>query len=157
MTSDNQIAQNRKAHFEYFLETEYEAGLALLGSEVKSIRAHKVNLNEAYVIEKGGELFLYNAHISEYHSCGAYFNHAPRRERKLLLHRHEINRLIGKMRLRGMTVVPISMYINKHNLVKLKIALAKGKHLYDKRASIKDRECKRETDRMLKHNAKDLD
>lgn len=149
MTSGN-VAQNRKARFSYILEDEYEAGVALVGSELKSIRAGKVNLNDAYIAEKDSELYLLNAHIAEYHSCGNYFNHKPKRERKLLLHRQEINKLIGKTKIRGYTIVPLAMYINRRNLVKIKIALAKGKHLYDKRNSLKERDLQRDREVQLK-------
>lgn len=149
MTSGT-VAQNRKARFSYILEDEYETGIVLTGSELKSIRAGKVNLNDAYVAEKNAELWLLNAHVAEYNSCGRYFNHKPKRERKLLLHRQEINKLIGKTKIRGYTIIPLTMYINHKNLVKLKIALAKGKHEYDKRNSIKERDIKRDRDIQMK-------
>lgn len=152
MTSNSKyklIADNRKARFDYHIIDEFEAGIVLLGSEVKSIREGKVNIADAYVIEKDGDLYLYNAHIAEYKGANI-FNHEPKRMRKLLLHRREINKLMGQMKIKGMTIVPLKLYFNNRNYVKLQIATAKGKHNYDKRQAIKEREWNREKARILK-------
>lgn len=130
---------NRKAHFNYSIEEEFEAGLVLAGSEVKSIREGKANLNEAYIADNNGELFLINCNISEYKGANK-FNHAPKRPRKLLLHKKQVQKILGKMQRDGYSVVPLKIFFNKRNLVKTIIALAKGKKLYDKRESIKKRD-----------------
>lgn len=138
------IAQNRKAHYEYFIETEYEAGIALEGSEIKSIRDGKVNIGDAYVeFDKNGELWLLNANISPYR-LSTLFNHEPKRRRKLLLRKKEINKIIGKIKLKGFSCVPLVVYINSRNLAKIKIATVKGKKLYDKREALKEKDLKRE-------------
>lgn len=133
------IAENRKARFEYFILEEFEAGMVLLSSEVKSLRERKVNISDAYVIEKNSEIWLHNMHIAEYKAANRK-NHKPKRERKLLLHKKEINKLIGQIKTAGITVVPLSVYFNDKGLAKTKIAVVKGKKLYDKRATIKQRE-----------------
>lgn len=130
---------NRKAHFNYTIEDEIEAGIALLGSEVKSIRQGKVNLNESYVSEVSGELFLVNCHISEYKGANQ-FNHKPTRARKLLLHYKQIQKLLGKMQAKGFSIIPLKLYFNKKNMVKVMIGIGKGKKLYDKRETIKKRD-----------------
>lgn len=137
------IATNRKARFEYFLLEEYEAGLALQGSEIKSVRAGQVSLNEAYVqIENGREAWLMEAHIAPYEQANR-FNHDPKRPRRLLLHRREILALWNAVRQKGMTIVPTRLYL-KEGKAKLEIALAKGKKLHDKRESIARRDLERE-------------
>lgn len=146
------IARNKRATFEYFLEAEYEAGLCLLGTEIKSLREGKANIQDAFVeFSKSGELFLINSHISPY-KMATIFNHEPLRKRKLLLHSKEIKKIIGKIKLKGFTVIPTVLYINDKNLAKIKIAVAKGKKLYDKRESIKERDQKRNEQRLLKYS-----
>lgn len=143
------ICTNRKAYHEYHIEETFEAGLVLTGTEVKSLREGKANLKDSYAKIKDGELFLVNAHISPY-SCGNIFNHEPKRDRKLLMHKREINRLFGKVRERGYTLVALSMYFDKRNKAKMQIALAKGKTLYDKRESIKKKDEKRLNEREMR-------
>ena len=143
------ICTNRKAYHEFHIEEKFEAGLVLTGTEVKALREGKANLKESYAKIKDGELFLVNAHISPY-SCGNIYNHEPKRERKLLMHKREIERLFGKVKERGFTLVPLSMYFDKRNKAKMEIALAKGKTLYDKRESIKRKDEKRMNERELR-------
>ncbi|MBV0899813.1 MAG: SsrA-binding protein SmpB [Wolbachia endosymbiont of Fragariocoptes setiger] len=143
------IAENRKVKFEYFILEELEAGIVLLGSEVKSLRERKANISDAYIVEKNNEMWLYNMHIAEY-KAATRKNHKPKRERKLLLHRKEINKMIGKIKTTGITVVPIVIYFNSNRIAKARIAIVKGKKLYDKRATIKEREWNLEKNRLLK-------
>ncbi len=142
------IASNNKAAHNYTLGERFEAGLVLIGSEIKSIRAHKVSLNDGYVEERGGELWLLNVHIAEYAQANR-FGHEPRRPRKLLLHRKEIAHLIGKLRERGYTLVPTRLYLKKGR-AKVEIAVAKGKKEYDKREAIAKREANLDIRRRLK-------
>lgn len=147
--SDRQIvATNRKAHHDYTLEDSIEAGLVLTGSEIKSIRDHRVNLKDGYVSEQNGELWLMNVHISEYDQASR-FGHDPLRPRKLLLHKKEIARLITRMRERGYTIVPTVMYL-KNGRAKVEIAVARGKRQFDKRAAIAERDTRRDIERALK-------
>ena len=139
---------NRKAHFNYSILEEVEAGIILLGSEVKSIKEGKANLNEAYCVEIKGELFLINAHISEYKSANR-FNHPPKRARKLLMHKKEINKIIGKINTQGYSLIPLKIYSNKKNFIKVLLGLGKGKKLYDKRKTLKERD---EARHMQRHN-----
>ncbi|MCF7926302.1 MAG: SsrA-binding protein SmpB [Candidatus Izimaplasma sp.] len=141
------IARNKKARHDYFLETTYEAGIALKGTEIKSIRARKANIKEAYCMIKHNELYISNMHISKYKQ-GNQFNHAETRDRKLLLHRHEINKIAKEINEKGKTVVPTALYIEK-GLAKLEIAIAKGKKKYDKRESLKKKQMNREIQRNL--------
>jgi len=143
------VTDNRKARYLYEILETYEAGLELKGTEVKSIRQGKANLQDGYALIRHGEALLLNVHISPYEKTGAYFNHDPRRTRKLLLHKQEIRKLIGKVEQQGLTLIPLKMYL-KRGLVKITIALAKGKKVHDKRASIKEREDKREMARAIK-------
>jgi SsrA-binding protein len=143
------ICTNRKAYHDYHIEETFEAGIALTGTEVKSLREGKANLKDSYARLKDGELFLVNAHISPY-SCGNIWNHEPKRDRKLLMHKREIDRLFGKVRERGYTLVPLSLYFNKRNKAKMELALAKGKTLYDKRESIKRKDERRINERELR-------
>ncbi len=143
------ISDNRKARFLYEILETYEAGLELVGTEVKSIRQGKVNLQDGYALIRGGEAFLLNVHISPYEKSGDYFNHDPRRTRRLLLHKQEIRKLIGKVEQQGLTLVPLKMYF-KRGFVKVSIALARGKKLHDKRESIKKRDDQREMARATK-------
>ncbi|MDY6842943.1 MAG: SsrA-binding protein SmpB [Thermodesulfobacteriota bacterium] len=142
------IAQNKKALFDFFLEENIEAGIVLLGTEVKSCRLGKVNLKEGYAKIKNSEVFLTDVHISPY-SHGNQFNHNPTRERKLLLHKRQIKRLTGKVNEKGMTLIPTKMYF-KDGKVKIEIALAKGKKLIDKREIIKQKTIEREIQRDIK-------
>jgi len=144
------LAQNRKASFNYFFKEEYEAGIVLQGSEIKSLKNTKANIQEAFVeFDKDGELYLANSHIQSYKGI-QLFNHKPTRKRKLLLHKTEIKKMIGKVKEKGLTIVPIAIYLNSRNIAKVKIAVAQGKKLYDKRASVKEREWKRDKQRMEK-------
>jgi len=144
------IAQNRKAWHDYAIEQKFEAGLALTGWEVKSLRAGRAQLKEGYVIIQGGEAFLVGAHISPLTSASTHVHADPTRARKLLLHREEINKLIGAVERRGYTLVPLSLYW-KRGRAKMEIGLARGKQLHDKRADIKTRESEREVARALKN------
>ncbi len=143
-----QIAVNRKARFEYHLEEKLEVGLVLLGTEVKAMRDGKANLTDSYVRMKNGEAFLTGCHIGHY-AAAASFNHEPLRERKLLLHRREIDRLDGKVRERGFTLLVTRLYF-KEGRAKAELALARGKQTHDKRRTVKDREVKKEMERAIK-------
>jgi SsrA-binding protein len=142
------IADNRKALFEYFILETFEAGVVLTGTEVKGIREGRANLRESYARVENGEVWLYKVHINPYSHRG-YVDHDPKRRRKLLLHRAEIRKLIGRTVERGLTLVPTRMYF-KHGRVKVALALARGKQLHDKRETIKRRETERETRAMVK-------
>lgn len=148
MVAVKTVAINRKAYHDYHLQDSVEAGIVLTGTEIKSIRAGRVNLRDAYVRPEGGELWLLNAHIARYEP-GSYLSHEPTRPRKLLLHRKQIANLTSKVQEKGLTLVPLKLYI-KGGIAKVEIALAKGKKLYDKRESIIRRETEREIDRALK-------
>jgi SsrA-binding protein len=143
------IAQNKKAFHDYFVEQKFEAGVELEGWEVKSIRAGRVQLKEAYVIVRGGEIYLIGCHISPLTSVSTHFKPDPVRTRKLLLHREEINRLIGSVERAGYTMMPLDMHF-KRGRIKLEIGLAKGKKQHDKRQAEKEREWTREKQRVLK-------
>src|SRR6266849_716233 len=145
----SQIAQNRKAWHDYFIEQKFEAGMALMGWEVKSLRDGRAQLKESYVIIQKGEIFLFGAHISPLVSASTHVHPDPTRTRKLLLHQEEINKLIGAVERKGYTLIPLSLYWKKGK-AKLEIGLAKGKQLHDKRATIKKRESEREAQRALK-------
>jgi SsrA-binding protein len=142
------ISQNRKAYHDYSIEESFEAGLALTGTEIKSIRAGRVNLKDGYARPQSGELWLYNVHIARYEP-GSRANHEPTRPRKLLLHRRQINELADKVTQRGYTIVPLKLYLKK-GVAKVEIGLARGKKLYDKRESIAQREAEQRMDRALK-------
>jgi SsrA-binding protein len=142
------VAQNRKARHNYFIEETFEAGLALTGTEVKSLRGGRSTIAESYVTEEGGEAWLVNANIPIYAS-GNRFNHEPRRPRKLLLHRAQINKLIGAIQREGRTVVPLQVYFNPRGRAKVEIALATGKREYDKRNALRERQDRREADRAM--------
>lgn len=143
------IALNKSASYEYFIEDKYEAGLVLEGGEVKSLRAGKASLGESFCEIRGGEIFLKNMHIAVYDKSGAFSTRDSRKDRKLLLHREEIAKIVGKVNERGYTLVPLKIYL-KEALVKAEIALCKGKHTYDKKRALMERDVKRETDRALK-------
>src|SRR5579863_8419235 len=142
------VVDNRKARHDFFIEETVEAGLALTGTEVKSLRAHRANLRDSYARIKNGEAFLESVHIGAYAPAGQ-FSHKETRPRKLLLHRREIDRLWGRVRERGYSIVPLKTYF-KSGRAKVEIALAKGKHLYDKREAIARKSSRREIERMLK-------
>ena len=146
------IAQNKKARHDYFIEETYEAGIVLTGTEVKSIRLGKVNLKDSYADVKGGEVFLHNMHISPYEK-GNIFNKDPLRSRKLLLHKREINKLIGYTQQKGLTLVPLNIYL-KRGLVKVELAVARGKKLYDKREDAARRDARREIERAFRERQK---
>ncbi|MFP5447111.1 MAG: SsrA-binding protein SmpB [Alphaproteobacteria bacterium] len=143
------IAENRRARFDYFLDDAIEAGLALTGSEVKSLRAGKANIAESYAAVEGRDIVLINADIPPY-AKASHFNHEPRRPRKLLLHRKQIDRLIGAVQREGRTIVPTKLYWNDKGLAKLEIALAKGKKLHDKRETSAERDWARDKARLLR-------
>lgn len=143
------ITDNRKARFNYFIDSTVEAGLMLVGSEVKSLRNGHVNLGEAYAIEDKGELWLVNAHISPLTAANR-FNHEPLRRRKVLLRKHEMNKLIGLIERSGYTLVPLKLYFNDRGIAKLELALARGKKAPDKRDTIKTRDWNREKGRLLR-------
>ena len=143
------VAENRKARFNYELFDTFDAGLQLTGSEVKSLRSGKANIAESYASVEDGELWLINANIPSYAQAGRD-NHEPRRHRKLLLNKKEINKLIGGIEREGMTIVPLRLYFNDRGLAKLQIALARGKKLHDKRQTEKDRSWQREKQRLLR-------
>lgn len=143
------VARNRKALHDYHIEERYEAGLVLRGTEIKSIRAGRVSLREGYVRPREGELWLLDVHIGPYKPAGRHFAHEPRRPRKLLLHRHEIDRLIADVESSGHTIVPLRMVL-KNGLAKVEIALVKGKRAYDKRQAIAKRDAQREVERAMR-------
>mgnify|MGYP001297523288 CR=1 FL=1 len=143
------VAENRKARFNYAIEDTLEAGIALTGTEVKSMRTGKATIAESYADARGGEIWLVNANIPEYLQANR-FNHEPRRPRKLLLHRKEINRLTGAVERQGMTLIPLKLYFNERGRAKLQLALAKGKKLHDKRDTEKKRDWEREKGRLLR-------
>ena len=145
------ICLNRKASFNYFFEDLLEAGIVLKGSEIKSIREGKISIVDSYAVEKSGELFLINSHIASYKQA-SYSNHNPTDERKLLLNKREINKLIGKMQRDGLTIVPTKMYFKKGK-AKIELAVAKGKKLHDKRASKKDRDWNRDKARYFRKSS----
>ena len=143
------VAENRKARHDYFIDESYEAGLALTGSEIKSIRAGRINLRGGYARVLGGEVWLYDVHISPYEQSGTHFNHEPTRPRKLLLQRREISRIAGQVERQGFTLVPLRVYF-KGRRAKLELGLARGKKMYDKREDIAKREAKRDIERVMK-------
>jgi SsrA-binding protein len=142
---------NRKARYDYELLGEYEAGIILTGTEVKSLRAGRATIGDAFAIEKDEEIWLHNLHIAEYHG-GNKFNHVPKRPRKLLLKKKEINKLIGLLQTKGLTLVPLALYFNDRGLVKVKMAVGRGKKAHDKRESEKERDWNREKSRIMKHD-----
>lgn len=143
------VAENRKARFNYEIGDTLEAGIALTGSEVKSLRSGRANIADSYATNDGGELYLINAHIAEYTQAGRT-NHAPTRPRKLLLHRKEIGKLAGAIQREGMTVVPLKLYFNQRGIAKVLLGLAKGKKLHDKRDTEKRRDWDRQKGRLMR-------
>src|SRR3974390_3480859 len=143
------VADNPKARFNYEIGETYEAGIALTGSEVKSLRAGKAAIGESYADTRGGEIWLINSNIPEYLKANR-FNHAPKRPRKLLLHRRQINKLIGAVEREGMTLIPLKLYFNEKGRAKIELALARGKKLFDKRQTQKKRSWERERGRLMR-------
>jgi SsrA-binding protein len=143
------LVTNRKARHDYHVLETFEAGIALVGTEVKSLREGKGNLKDSFAKVENGELFLYNMHISPYEK-GNIFNRDPLRTRKLLMHKKQINRLAGRVQEKGLTLIPLKVYLNERGLVKVELALAKGKAIYDKREDIKRRDAKREVEKAFK-------
>ncbi len=141
------VAKNRKAYHDYHILDTFEAGIVLLGSEIKSIRAGQVNLRDGYATIQDNEVWLMNVHIAPYHQANRE-NHEPRRTRKLLLHRREINKLLGKLQEQGLTLIPLNLYL-KDNRAKVELGLAQGKRQYDKRAALREKESRRQIDRAL--------
>ncbi len=143
------VAENRRARFEYFIEETFEAGIALSGTEVKSLRFGEGSIAESYAEVRDGEAWLVNANIPEF-SHGNRFNHEPRRPRKLLLHKREVEKLLGAVERKGMTMIPLSIYFNGRGRAKVELALAKGKQTHDKRQTIKDRDWQRDKARLMR-------
>ncbi len=150
-----QVAQNRRARFDYFIEDTVDAGIVLRGTEVKSLRAGRASINESYAGEQAGELFLFNAHIPEYQQAGAHLQHELRRPRKLLVRRRELDKLLGSIRKDGMTIVPLSIYFNDRGYAKVTIGLAKGKKKVDKRETAKERDWQRQKGRLMREKGRD--
>jgi len=150
---DKTLVSNRRARREYFIEETYEAGLVLKGSEIKSIRAGRANLQDSYVTIRDGEAWLVNTHVSPYKQASIE-NHEPKRDRKLLLNRREIDRLVGKVQAKGYTMIPLRLYL-KNNRAKVEVALAKGKKLYDKRANLAKRQAQRDMERAMRRSRHD--
>jgi SsrA-binding protein len=151
--TDRYVAQNRRARHDYLIEDTLEAGVVLHGTEVKVLRQGQASIAEAYADESSGELFLVNANIPEY-AASAHFNHQPRRPRKLLLHRRQMNRLLGAIRREGVTVVPLSIYFNARGRAKVELGLARGKRKTDKRQAEKQRDWQRSRARILRDNSR---
>ncbi|HWK41425.1 MAG TPA: SsrA-binding protein SmpB [Croceibacterium sp.] len=143
------VAENRRARFDYFIEDTFEAGIALSGTEVKSLRFGEGSIAESYAAVEDGEAWLINANIPEF-SHGNRFNHEPKRPRKLLLHQREIEKMIGAVERKGMTLIPLSVYFNARGRAKVELALARGKQTHDKRQSIKERDWKRDKARLMR-------
>jgi SsrA-binding protein len=145
------VAENRRARYDYFVEERFEAGIQLQGTEVKSLRTGEGSIAESYATVEGDEVFLINASIPQYKS-GSWMNHEPRRPRRLLMKRREINKLTGAIQRQGLTLVPLSVYFNSSGKAKIEIALARGKKAHDKRDTIKERDWKREQGRLLRNH-----
>ncbi len=144
------VAENRRARFEYFIEDTWEAGISLTGTEVKSLRKGQANITESYASTEEGGLWLINAYIPEYQGAGRYFQHEPRRKRRLLLHKKEIHKISIAIERQGMTLIPLELYFNARGIAKLKLALAQGKKLHDKRETAKKRDWNREKARIMR-------
>ena len=157
MNSENikVIATNRKARHDYLIGDTFEAGLVLTGSEIKSVRAGQVNLRDSYAVVRNGELWLINAHIAPYKQASSQ-NHEPRRDRKLLLQRREINRLVGQLQEKGLTLVPLRLYL-KNSWAKVQLGLARGKKSYDKRQTLRERDDRRQIARALGRRQKGVE
>ncbi|HOO88489.1 MAG TPA: SsrA-binding protein SmpB [Synergistales bacterium] len=152
--ADRTVAQNRKARHDYFVLETFECGIVLTGTEIKSVRDGKINLKEGYALIRGGELWLVGVHISPYEK-GSYYNHEPLRDRKLLMKHHEILRLFSKVREKGLTLVPLSVYLKEGKRAKVELALVKGKLLHDKRDSLAERDAKRDIERAVRRSDRD--
>jgi SsrA-binding protein len=150
---EKSLVTNRRARREYFIEESLEAGLALTGSEIKSVRTGRANLQDSYVTIRDGEAWMLNCHIAPYKQA-SQDKHEPKRDRKLLLHRREINRLAGRVQAKGYTIIPLRLYL-RNNLAKVEIGLARGKKLYDKRADLAKRQAERDIERALRRRATD--
>lgn len=150
LSTNATVADNRKARFDYTLEEQFEAGIALVGTEVKSLRMGQAHIKEAYVGPKDGEVWLFNANIPEYQQASQALQHDPKRPRKLLLHKREVDKLLGAVSREGYTIVPVKLYFNARGLAKLSIALAKGKQTHDKRESIKKRDWDKQKARIMR-------
>ncbi|MBR0257733.1 MAG: SsrA-binding protein SmpB [Synergistaceae bacterium] len=155
-SNDKKVAVNRKARHDYFILDSFECGIVLTGTEIKSVRAGNLNLKDSYASIENGELWLYGMHISPYDK-GTYYNHEPERDRKLLLHRHEIIRLNSKVREKGLTLVPLSVYIKGGRRAKVELGLAKGRTTHDKRDMIADRDAKRDIARAVRGKGRDYE
>ena len=151
--AEKTLVSNKRARREYFVEETFEAGLVLTGSEIKSIRAGRANLQDSYVTIRDGEPWLVNTHVAPYKQA-THENHEPRRDRKLLLHRYQIGRLSGKVQAKGYTIIPLRIYL-KDNRAKVEIALARGKKLYDKRADLAKRQAQRDIERAMRRTRED--
>ena len=143
-------AQNRRARFDYFIDDKLEAGIMLVGTEVKSLRNGRASINESFAGERDGELFLFNAYIPEYQQAGRWLQHETKRPRKLLVHRREMNRLLGSIRREGVTIVPLAVYFNDRGIAKVELGLARGKRKVDKRDTEKERDWKRDKARLIR-------
>ena len=151
LISTNQtVADNRRARYDYTIEEKFEAGIMLKGTEVKSLRHGQCSINEAYIGPKGGEIWAFNINIPEYQQASGKLQHEPQRPRKLLLHKREINKLMGGVQRQGQTIVPLKLYFDKRGIVKIEIALAKGKKLHDKRETEKKRDWGKQKQRLLR-------
>jgi len=144
------IAKNKKAYFDFYLEEKFEAGLVLQGSEVKGVRAKRVNLKDSFIRFVGEEAFLFNAHIGRLETTHHFYSHEERGSRKLLLHKQQIQKMLKAVNRDGYTVVPLQLYFNARNIVKIQIAIAKGKQLHDKRNDLKEKDMKRDVQRAMK-------
>jgi len=144
------VAKNKKAYHDYFIEEKFEAGMVLAGSEVKGIRAKRVNLKDSFIRFVGDEAFLFNAHIGRLETTNHFYGHEERGSRKLLLHKKQIEKMLKAVNRDGFTVVPLQLYFNARNLVKIQIAIAKGKQLHDKRNDLKEKDMKRDAQRAMK-------
>lgn len=144
------VAQNRRARFDYFIEDTLEAGIVLTGTEVKSLRAGQASVNESYASVEGSQIFLVNAYIPEYNKAHVKLQHEVRRPRKLLLHKNQMNKLIGAIQRKGTTLIPLSVYFNKRGIAKVELGIATGKKQHDKRETIKTRDWQREKSRLMR-------
>lgn len=154
LKAQRSVARNRRAFHDYSIEDRIEAGLVLAGTEVKSLREGRATINEAHAGEMGGELWLFNAYIPEY-KAGNRFNHETKRPRKLLLRKREIDKLLGAVKRKGMTLVPLSLYFSPRGYAKIELGLARGKKAYDKRQAERDRDWQRDKERLMRHSARD--
>jgi len=150
-------AQNRRARFDYFIDETLEAGIMLVGTEVKSLRAGKASINESYAGEQNGALYLVNAYIPEYQLAGQYYQHETKRPRKLLVHKREMNRMLGAIKRDGVTIVPLSVYFNDRGIAKVELGIARGKKKHDKRDAERDRDWQRDKARVMRNKGKSED